>query len=105
MKNQKAESKRRCIARRMISALSATAALGLLLSGCSASAPSPAQIAATEKTELRFSLDQCERQADSNQFKCPAVDKPICNSPEYTGQLSCVQVGPDGSIFVQRAID
>jgi hypothetical protein len=90
----------------MIPALSATAALGLLLSGCSASAPvSPAELAATEQTELRFSLDQCERQADSNLFKCPAVDKPICNNPEYNGQLACVQVGPDGSIFVQRAID
>ena len=91
--------------RRTIAAIGATAALGLLLSGCasSASAP-PSEIAEMKKTELNFSLDQCERQSDANLYKCPAVDKAICD-PHYNGQLQCVRVGRDGSVYVQKAID
>ena len=89
----------------MIAAVGATAALALLLGGCSSSVPAtPPEIAAMEKTELHFSLDQCERLADSNLYKCPAVDKAICD-PHYNGQLECVRVGGDGSIYVQKAID
>src|ERR1700733_8795567 len=86
------------IAGRMISAVGATAALGLLLSGCSSSAPTP-EVAAMEKTELHFSLDKCQQLADVNLYKCPAVDKPICN-PDYNGQLDCVRVGHSGSVYV-----
>ncbi len=105
MVNRNSNSKVFGIARRTIAAVCATAALGLLLSGCSSSASAPpSEIAAMEKTELHFSLDQCERQSDANLYKCPAVDKPICNS-QYNGQLECVRVGRDGSIYVQKAID
>jgi hypothetical protein len=98
-------SERFGITRRTIAGVGATAALGLLLSGCSSSASTtPPEVAAMEKTEMRFSLDQCERQSDTNLYKCPAVDKPICN-PDYNGQLNCVRVGRDGSVYVQKAID
>jgi len=89
-------------ATRMIAAVCATAALGLVLTGCSSSPPPPG-IAAMEKVELHFSLDQCQP-LDANLYKCPAVDKPVCN-PDYNGQLDCVRVGPKGSVFVQRAIE
>jgi hypothetical protein len=85
------------IARRAISAI---AVLGLLaLGGCSSSEPSSAEQAALAKTELHFSLDQCQP-LDANLYKCPASDKPICN-PDYNGQVECVRVGPKGSVFVQ----
>ncbi len=85
------------IARRTISAI---AVLGLLaLGGCSSSEPSPAEQAGLAKTELHFSLDQCQP-LDANLYKCPASDKPICN-PDYNGQVECVRIGPKGSVFVQ----
>jgi hypothetical protein len=81
-------------------AISAIAALGLLaLGGCSTSEPSADQQAALAKTELHFSLDQCQP-LDANLYKCPAADKPICN-PDYNGQVECVRIGPKGSVFVQ----
>lgn len=105
MANRKSEQKTLWIAKRTIFAVGATAALGLLLSGCSSSASAPAPtIAAMEKTELHFSLDQCQQMSDVNLYKCPAVDKPVCN-PEYNGQLDCVRLGPKGSVYVQKAID
>jgi predicted component of type VI protein secretion system len=80
--------------------ISAIAVLGLLaLGGCSSSEPSSAEQAALAKTELHFSLDQCQP-LDANLYKCPASDKPICN-PDYNGQVECVRVGPKGSVFVQ----
>jgi hypothetical protein len=74
----------------------------LALGGCSSSTPPPGQVAAMEKTELHFSLDQCQP-LDANLFKCPAMDKPLCN-PDYNGQLECVRIGPKGSVFVQNGI-
>jgi len=60
----------------MISAVGATAALGLLLSGCSSSASAPTpEVGTMEKTELHFSLDKCQQLSDVNLYKCPAVDK------------------------------
>ena len=77
-------------------------AVTILLAGCSSSsAPPSAEEAAIKKTELRFSLDQCQP-IEPGVFKCPAIDKPICN-PDYNGQYQCVRIGPKGSVFVQRA--
>ena len=73
----------------------------MLFAGCSSSTPPSAEEAALKKTELRFSLDQCQP-IELNLYKCPAIDKPICN-PDYNGQYQCVRIGPKGSVFVQRA--
>ena len=85
-------------------AISAIAVLCMLaLGGCSSySPPSPAEQATLAKTELHFSIDQCQP-IEPGLFKCPATDKPICN-PDYNGQLECVRIGPKGSVFVQRGI-
>jgi hypothetical protein len=99
MANRNSDSNAEGIAKRMISAI---AVLGLLsLGGCSSSAP-PAGTAAMEKTELHFSLDQCQP-LGANLFKCPASDKPICN-PDYNGSVECVRIGPKGSVFVQSGL-
>jgi hypothetical protein len=76
--------------------------LGLFGAGCSSSAPPPAKMAAIEKVELHFSLDQCQP-LDANIYKCPAVDKPIC-SHDYNGSLDCVRIGPKGSVFVEPGL-
>jgi hypothetical protein len=80
---------------------SAIAVFGLLaVGGCSSSAePSAATQAAMAKTELHFSIDQCQP-IEPGLFKCPAADKPLCN-PDYNGQAECVRIGPKGSVFVQ----
>ncbi len=79
----------------------AIAVLGLLaLGGCSSyTPPPPAEQAALARTELNFNLGECQ-QLDTGLYKCPAVDKPICN-PDYNGQAECVRIGPKGSVFVQ----
>lgn len=81
------------------------AMLGLLaLGGCSSSATAPpTQQAATQKTEMHFSLDQCQSMG-ANLYKCPAADKPICN-PDYNGSVECIRIGPKGSVFVQGGVD
>ena len=91
------------IAKRTISAI---AVLGLLaLGGCSSSTPATPADAAMEKTELHFNLDQCQPLGE-NMYKCPAIDKPVCN-PNFhsdSGVLNCVKIGPKGSIFVQNGL-
>ena len=50
---------------------------------------------------LVFALDKCQ-QIMPNMYKCPAIDQPIC-TPEFTRtDVSCVRVGPKGSVFVTR---
>ena len=100
MVNRNSRSKTGRIAQRTILAVALSGLLAL--GGCSSSTPPPGQVAAMEKTELHFSLDQCQP-LDANLFKCPAMDKPICN-PDYNGQLECVRIGPKGSVFVQNGI-
>src|SRR5260221_3067117 len=92
------------LAKRTVSAIGVIAVLGIFIGGCSdSSPPSQAKMAAIEKVELHFSLDQGQP-LDANIYKCPAVDKPVC-SHDYNGSLDCVRVGPKGSVFVERGID
>lgn len=65
--------------------------------GCSSSTPDPhasnqAQVLAS------FDLSKCESMG-SGLYKCPAVDKPLCDST-YVGDMQCVKVGKKGSVFV-----
>lgn len=85
MASRNSDSKADEIAKRTISAI---AVLGFLaLGGCSSSTPPPAEQAALAKTELHFNLGECQ-QLEANLYKCPAVDKPICN-PDCNGQAEC----------------
>ena len=81
-----------------IGLISALFMLGL--TGCSASTPAP-DSAALKHTELTFNINQCQ-QLSPGLFKCPAIDKPICN-PDYTGTpVECIRIGKSGSLFVQQ---
>lgn len=90
------------IASRRAYAIGITLALGLFAAGCSSSEPPPAKMAAIEKVELHFDLAQCQP-LDTNIYKCPAVDKPIC-SHDYNGSLDCVRIGAKGSVFVDPGL-
>lgn len=92
----------RAIAQRIILAASAFATLGVLAVGGCSSSPPPPGMKKLEQVELRFSIDQCQP-IDTGIFKCPAIDKPICN-PDYNGQVECVRIGPKGSVFVESGI-
>jgi hypothetical protein len=85
--------------RKLLLTIASIAVSALLVIGCASSEPPPAEQAALAKTELHFSIDQCQP-LDANLFKCPAIDKPVCN-PDYNGQAECVRIGPKGSVFVQ----
>lgn len=70
-----------------------------MLGGCSSSTPAP-ESAAMKHTELSFNLGECQ-QLNPGLYKCPAIDKPICN-PDYAGaQLECVRIGKKGSVYVR----
>ena len=84
----------------IMSAAAFAASLGMLaLGGCSSSEtgdkPAEAPMAAN------FQLEKCE-QIMPNLYKCPATDQKLC-TPEFTRtDVSCVRIGPKGSVFVQR---
>ena len=80
-----------------IMAAAAMAAM-LALGGCSsqnADQPSEKPMAAN------FQLEKCE-QIMPNLYKCPATDQPLCTPEFQRTDVSCVRVGPKGSVFVQR---
>ena len=70
------------------------------LSGCSTSTPSP-EAAGVKHAQLTFNINKCEPQGPGL-YKCPAIDKPICD-PSYAGPpVECVRTAKDGSIYVQQ---
>ena len=77
-----------------------SAAFMLSLAGCAASTPSP-DAAALKKTELSFNINKCEV-LGAGLYKCPAIDKPICN-PDYTGTpVECLHTDKAGNITIQQ---
>ena len=69
------------------------------LAGCAAS-PSP-ESAGLKQTELSFNINKCDM-IGPGLYRCPAIDKPICN-PDYTGTpVECLHTDKNGSITVQQ---
>jgi hypothetical protein len=72
----------------------------LSLAGCSASTPAPPS-AGLKNTELSFNINKCEM-LGAGLYKCPAIDKPICN-PDYTGTpVECLHTDKNGNITIQQ---
>ncbi len=72
----------------------------LSLGGCAASPPPPTS-AALKSTELSFNINKCEM-LGAGLYRCPAIDKPICN-PDYTGTpVECLHTDKNGNITVQQ---
>ncbi len=73
----------------------------LSLAGCSSSTPTP-ESAALKRTELTFDINKCQQLGATGLYKCPAIDKPICN-PDYTGtDIQCVRINKNGTVVVQQ---
>jgi hypothetical protein len=84
---------------RIIPAAALAASLGMLaLGGCSSqNADTPPE----HPMNANFALDKCQP-IMPNLYKCPAIDQPLC-TPEFTrSDISCVRIGPKGSVFIQR---
>jgi len=83
----------------VMSAAALAATLGMLaLGGCSSqNADQP-----TEKPmAANFQLEKCQM-IMPNLYKCPATDQPLCTPEFQRTDISCVRIGPKGSVFVQR---
>ena len=53
------------------------------------------------KTELSFNINKCEM-LGAGLYKCPSIDKPICN-PDYTGTpVECLHTDKNGNITIQQ---
>ncbi len=71
----------------------------LSLGGCASTTAAPP--AALKSTELSFNINKCEM-LGAGLYKCPAIDKPICN-PDYTGTpVECLHTDKNGNITVQQ---
>jgi hypothetical protein len=85
----------------IISAAAMAASLGMLtLGGCS-STTTTADQPAEKPMAVNFQLEKCE-QIMPNLYKCPATDQPLCTPEFQRTDVSCVRIGPKGSVFIQR---
>jgi hypothetical protein len=66
--------------------------------GCASSSPTADSATGQKQVAANFDLSKCESQG-SGLYKCPAIDKPICDSA-YVGDVECVKIGKKGSVFV-----
>ena len=82
-----------------LAALFGVAAMAATISACS-SQSQPPQSNAGNQVAMRFDLSQCQ-QISPNLFKCPAVDKPICDPGYNKGDVICVKVDKDGVVLQQ----
>jgi hypothetical protein len=87
--------------KRIAAALGFMSAIAMLsLAGCAASTPAPTS-AGLKNTELSFNINKCEM-LGAGLYKCPAIDKPICN-PDYTGTpVECLHTDKAGNITIQQ---
>ncbi len=80
------------------SALLLAASLGAAtFSGCAAFTPNPNL--AKESIVMKFDLSKCQS-IDQNLYKCPAIDKPVCNPEFANADVQCVRVDKNGSVEV-----
>ena len=88
--------------RRLVGALMWMGAVGSLMATMSAcsSQPESAQTAAANQVAMKFDLSQCQ-QLEPSLFKCPAVDKPICDPGYNKNQVVCVKVDKSGVLIQQ----
>jgi hypothetical protein len=70
------------------------------LAACASTTPAPAS-AGLNRTELSFNINKCD-QLGAGLYKCPAIDKPICN-PDYVGTpVECLHTDKNGKITIQQ---
>ena len=88
--------------RRVVGALvwmGAVASFAVTMSACS-SQPESAQTAAANQVAMKFDLGQCQ-QISPSLFKCPALDKPLCDPGYNKSDVICVKVDQTGVVLQQ----
>jgi hypothetical protein len=76
--------------------------LGMLaLAGCASENTAATPPAGETPVPVNFALEKCQ-QIMPNMYKCPAIDQPICTPEFQRTDVSCVRIGPKGSVFVTR---
>jgi len=94
-------SKVRARGLRVMSAAALAASLGMLaLGGCSSQNP---DVPTEKPMAANFQLEKCQP-IMPNLYKCPATDQPLCTPEFQRTDISCVRIGPKGSVFVQRGM-
>jgi hypothetical protein len=71
--------------------------------GCSGQQPA-APSAAADKAVMNFDLGKCEP-IETGLYKCPAIDKPICDPGFARNDVVCVKVNKSGSVLVESMGD
>ena len=66
-------------------------------SGCASSTPNPNL--AKDSVVMNFDLSKCQA-IDQNLYRCPAIDKPVCNPEFANADVQCVRVDKNGSVEV-----
>jgi hypothetical protein len=84
---------------RRIATIVAASVLGgaLALAGCSTT-PLPQETPKQAIAVANFDLNKC-RELDAGLFRCPAVDKPLCNPDFARTDVDCVHVGKKGELM------
>jgi len=83
----------------VVMALLAAGSLAVALSSCSGQQES-AQTAANNVIAMKFDLGQCQ-QLSPSLYKCPALDKPLCDPGYNKADVICVKVDSTGVVLQQ----
>ena len=73
-------------------------ATGIGLGGCS-TADNSGPAGHDRGVELSFDLSKCQP-IDQNMYRCPAIDKPICNPAYAPAGVECLKIGKKGGVYV-----
>jgi hypothetical protein len=79
--------------------LGAAGTLAVAMSACSAQ-PESAQTASANQVAMKFDLGQCQ-QTSPSLYKCPAVDKPLCDPGYNKADVICVKIDKTGVVLQQ----
>jgi hypothetical protein len=80
-----------------------SALMMLAVAGCSSYSPPAEQTEEEKSIALNFDLSKCQ-QMQQGLYKCPAMDKPICDAGFANPTITCLRIGHKGSVFVQSGV-
>ncbi len=82
-----------------VAALLAVGSLAMTLGACSGQQDS-GQAGANNQIAMTFDLGQCQ-QLSPSLYKCPALDKPLCDPGYNKNDVICVKVDKNGVVLQQ----
>ncbi len=87
-------------ARGLLAGAAIIGALAMLaVAGCSSYTPPPEQTPEEKTVALNFDLAKCQP-LQQGLYKCPALDKPVCDAGFPDPNVTCLRIGHKGSVFV-----